>query len=280
MALYLFCLLLLLTKVEYINTVAATRMEIEQLRQQQTKVNDLRNEVKNFADQSVQLTELWVYCTIPRLDLMKEVFAHLQGASSEDLVPLLRSANPRLAQLEMWCGGLLAPQSEAKRRCLSSSIDDMLRSPSRELIVEGNDICHRARLDSLLGRLDNLFAVEDGEPPSSESSFQIAGMRRTPMMESFCSRERGPISDISSSVDSEPALMESALQQAQREAQRARELMRPAVAQLQTDFLRPAAAQLQGMYNFVFAAPQSSTSLSTLSEPLAIEEQSHPTGPG
>merc|ERR1712003_228136 len=80
--------------------------EVQELEAQNTAVGQQREKMKEFWNSAQNLTELWLYRTVPRLDLYKELHSQLEDESEEDLLTNITGANNALQDLEGKLGAL------------------------------------------------------------------------------------------------------------------------------------------------------------------------------
>lgn len=70
---------------------------MKELARQNEQVEKQREKMTEFWSNAQQLTELWLYRTVPRLDLYKEVHNQLED-SREDLLTQMAGANQQLEE--------------------------------------------------------------------------------------------------------------------------------------------------------------------------------------
>merc|ERR550525_982263 len=93
-------------KFEDIDVVQKLEREVSELKEQNTQVHEQREKMKEFWSSAQNLTELWLYRTVPRLDLYKELHSQLEDVNEEDLLTDISGANDALENLESRLGAL------------------------------------------------------------------------------------------------------------------------------------------------------------------------------
>jgi len=107
-AVSLLCVSIVLIRFEDIDTVQQLEREVKQLSKQNEEVEQQRDQMKTFWSNAQNLTELWLYRTVPRLDLYKELQSQLLDAPQEDFLVNISGANQWLEDLEGRLGSLEA----------------------------------------------------------------------------------------------------------------------------------------------------------------------------
>jgi len=100
------CIIILLTRFEEIDVIQQLEREVVQLKEAEKSVQVQREKMNDFWSQAQHLTELWLYRTVPRLDLYKEVHSHLEDAPYEAINPWMEKANKELEDIEKHLGPL------------------------------------------------------------------------------------------------------------------------------------------------------------------------------
>merc|ERR1719487_2155294 len=100
------CLVVLLIRFEEIDVIQQLEREVKELKKAEQNVQEQREKMHQFWSQAQQLTELWLYRTVPRLDLYKEVHSHLEDAPYEDLNKWMNQANVQLENIDKNLGQL------------------------------------------------------------------------------------------------------------------------------------------------------------------------------
>jgi len=105
------CLIVLLTRFEEIDVIQQLEREVAELKKAESNVQNQREKMHDFWSQAQNQTELWLYRTVPRMDLYKEVHSHLEDAPNESINQWMQQANDQLSmiehnlgKLEDWCG--------------------------------------------------------------------------------------------------------------------------------------------------------------------------------
>merc|ERR550525_2170724 len=102
------CLLVMLYRFEEIDIIQQLEREVKELAKQNKQVEQQREKMREFWSNTQQLTELWLYRTVPRLDLYKELHSQLEDENEEDLLTNMTGANNALEMLENNLGALEA----------------------------------------------------------------------------------------------------------------------------------------------------------------------------
>jgi len=107
MVLSMISLVVILIKFEQIDVVQQLEREVKELQKQNEIVEANRQRMRNFWNQAQQLTELWLYRTVPRLDLCKELHSQLEDTQSDkELLTHMKAANMGLTDIESKLGSL------------------------------------------------------------------------------------------------------------------------------------------------------------------------------
>uniref|UniRef100_A0A7S1Q8N8 Uncharacterized protein n=1 Tax=Alexandrium catenella TaxID=2925 RepID=A0A7S1Q8N8_ALECA len=139
------CVVTMLLKFEELDMVQQLEREVKELARQNEQVEKQRERMAEFWGSAQQLTELWLYRTVPRLDLYKEVHSLLED-TEEDTLMKISSANMQLEELESGLGALEAWRSDGNisiddKKCFGKAI---------------NSLCQEQELDSLLVKLEEV----------------------------------------------------------------------------------------------------------------------------
>jgi hypothetical protein len=96
------CLAFILARFEELDVLQQLEREVKELRKAEKDVTDKREKMNEFWGQAQNLTELWLYRTVPRLDLWKEVQECLVGEDmvQEEISGALAIANQQLERLD------------------------------------------------------------------------------------------------------------------------------------------------------------------------------------
>merc|ERR1719401_139080 len=97
----IFCILVLLLRFEDIDVIQQLEREVRQLKKNADEVQDQHQKMNEFWGNAMELTELWLYRTVPRLDLYKEVHQHIEDFSDpKKLCDYMAQSNAMLEDLE------------------------------------------------------------------------------------------------------------------------------------------------------------------------------------
>lgn len=106
-ALNIFCILVLLLRFEDIDVIQQLEREIRILKKNAEEVQEQHEKMNDFWGNAMELTELWLYRTVPRLDVYKEVHQHIEDFSNPaQLCNYMANANQSLQDLEQNLGDL------------------------------------------------------------------------------------------------------------------------------------------------------------------------------
>lgn len=111
------CFVLMLCRFEELDIIQQLEREVKELEKQNQQVQEQNNKMKEFWNNAQQLTELWLYRTVPRLDLYKEIHSQLEDSSKDDLLANICQANQHLEDLQLSIGSLDAWRNDG---CLNS----------------------------------------------------------------------------------------------------------------------------------------------------------------
>jgi len=137
------CVTVVLFKFEEIDTVQKLEREVQDFKEQNSAVGEQREKMKEFWNSAQNLTELWLYRTVPRLDLYKELHSQLEDENEEDLLTNITGANNALEQLEKNLGAL-----EAWRN------DGALKTEDKKLFGKTvNELCQMGHMGDILNHL-------------------------------------------------------------------------------------------------------------------------------
>lgn len=101
-------LIVMLLCFEELDVIQQLEREVKELVRQNEQIEKQRGKMQEFWSHAQQLTELWLYRTVPRLDLYKEVHSLLEDASQEELLMHISGANQALEELDTQLGALEA----------------------------------------------------------------------------------------------------------------------------------------------------------------------------
>merc|ERR1712154_306842 len=118
--------------------------EVKELAKQNKHVEEQRERMRDFWNNAQQLTELWLYRTVPRLDLYKELHSQLEDEGEEDLLTQISGANNALEGLEKKLGHL-----EDWRN------DGELKQEDKKAFGKAvNELCQIGQLGDMLEKLE------------------------------------------------------------------------------------------------------------------------------
>jgi len=137
------CIGFLLYRFEEIDIVQQLERELQELRVVEQNVKEQRQKMREFWNNAQQLTDLWLYRTVPRLDLHHEVRSHLEDTNAEELIGCLLIANTQLEAIDNGLGELCQWRNDG---ALST---EAKKGFGRTL----NQICQEQELDHVLRKL-------------------------------------------------------------------------------------------------------------------------------
>jgi hypothetical protein len=160
-----FCLLVLLSRFEEIDVIQQLEREVKELKKAEENVEKQRKKMHEFWSEAQQLTELWLYRTVPRLDLYKEVHSLLEDPPAEELTKWLALANQELEALESKLGDLDGWRNEG-----AIGLED--KKKFGKLL---NDLCQEQEFDQISKKLDNVLKTQmnflkDSKPQASPNA--------------------------------------------------------------------------------------------------------------
>lgn len=148
-------IVVMLARFEELDIIHQFEMEVKELERQNQQVEQQREKMNEFWNNANNLTELWLYRTVPRLDLYKELHSQLEDAPTEDLLTTMAGANNALEELDKNLGAL-----EAWRQ------DGQLKEDAKKAFGKSiNTLCQERDLGELIDQLGSV--VQD-----SMSQFQ------------------------------------------------------------------------------------------------------------
>merc|ERR1711879_633279 len=77
-------ILLLLARFEEVDAIQTLEREVRQLKDQTDKVQQQSEQMKKFWEEVQHITDIWLFRTVPRLDLHKAKIAELSNQIGED----------------------------------------------------------------------------------------------------------------------------------------------------------------------------------------------------
>jgi len=155
------CVFTMLLKFEEIDIVQQLEREVRELHKQNERVGQQRERMRGFWNNVQQLTELWLYRTVPRLDLYKEIHSQLED-TNEDLLMKISSVNQSLEDLEARLGNLQAWRNDG-----TVTIEE-----KKGFGKAVNALCQEQELDEVLVKLEELTStgMQSLAPPTPTHS--------------------------------------------------------------------------------------------------------------
>lgn len=144
------CIVVVLLRFEEIDTIQQLEQEVQKLTQAARNVGEQREKMRKFWSSAQQLTELWLYRTVPRLDLYKELHSQLEDASHEDLLSNISGANQHLEELEKKLGQLEAWRNDGR----------MGVEVKKQFGKAINQLCQETEFDEILVKLNDIMLKE------------------------------------------------------------------------------------------------------------------------
>lgn len=139
-----YCILVMLWRFEELDVIQQLTREILELSQQKKQLGQQREKMTEFWNNVNSLTELWLYRTVPRLDLYKEVHSQLED-TKDDLITTISGANQQLEDLEGKIGALAAWRTDGE-------ISTEAKKKFGKVI---NGVCQEPDLVEILIKLEN-----------------------------------------------------------------------------------------------------------------------------
>jgi len=147
-----FCLIVMLIRFEQVDVLQQLEREVKTLATQNEAVEGQSARMREFWSNCQQLTELWLYRTVPRLDLYKEIHSQLEDDPAEDLLVNIQGANDQLQTLEK----ILGPLEDWRK-------DGGLNTDSKkEFGRQINQLCKEQDFPVLLNSLEEITANSTG----------------------------------------------------------------------------------------------------------------------
>lgn len=141
------CVMTMLLKFEELDIIQQLEREVKELAKQNEQVEKQRERMREFWSNAQQLTELWLYRTVPRLDLYKELHSLLED-TEEDLLMKISSANQQLEDLDSSLGALQA------WRCDGALTIEAKKGFGKAI----NQLCQEQEFDGILVKLEEVTA--------------------------------------------------------------------------------------------------------------------------
>lgn len=138
---YELCVCMLLMRIDSISFLVASEHKLCYWQREMDRLVEMREDMLSFWTDIQHLTDLWIYHTIPRMDLMKRIHSWLEAAEPGVVIPQLIALNQRLHHLQKVMGGRTA--SSGADKCIADQMIAIIASSS---------------LDALLTNLDQILA--------------------------------------------------------------------------------------------------------------------------
>jgi len=101
------CLAVLLVRFEDIDVIQQLEREVRNLKKASEEVEAQHEKMNEFWGNAMELSELWLYRTVPRLELYKDVHQHIEDCKTpKQLAQYITGANRSLEDLETNLGQL------------------------------------------------------------------------------------------------------------------------------------------------------------------------------
>jgi hypothetical protein len=163
-AMALVAIIVMLVRFEEIDVIQQMEREVKQLEQSTAAVEQQRQRMREFWTNCQQLTELWLYRTVPRLDLYKELHSQIEDVSTENALQSITSSNQHLEELNHHLGPL-----EYWRNDGQVTLDD-----KKAFSKAVNQICQEQELPTILKKLEDVTKSTAG---GNMKSLQNKGLR-------------------------------------------------------------------------------------------------------
>lgn len=154
------CVVTVLIRFEELDVIQQLEREVSALKQAAQNVTQQRDKMVNFWSNAQQLTELWLYRTVPRLDLFKELHSQLED-EKEDLLVNMAGANQLLEDLDRNLGAL-----EAWRNDGTLQVEE--KKAFGKVI---NQLCQEQEFEEILVKLEEItktrMKVLEALPPNA-----------------------------------------------------------------------------------------------------------------
>eukprot|EP00930_Biecheleria_cincta_P059576 TRINITY_DN4527_c0_g1_i1.p1 TRINITY_DN4527_c0_g1~~TRINITY_DN4527_c0_g1_i1.p1 ORF type:complete len:522 (-),score=87.50 TRINITY_DN4527_c0_g1_i1:247-1812(-) len=138
------CIIVMLLRFEELDVIQQLTREVQQLSKHKEQLGQQREKMAVFWNNVHSLTELWLYRTVPRLDLYKEVHSQLED-TKDDLITSLAGANQQLEDLENKLGALEAWRNDG----------EIKTEDKKQFGKVINGVCQEPDLVDILIKLEN-----------------------------------------------------------------------------------------------------------------------------
>lgn len=139
------CIFFVLYEFVDIDIVQQLEQEILDLEAAQKKVEIKHQQMKRFYEKALQVADMWLNYTIPRMELMKQYHGELEDAASEEVMVLLTTINVSMGKLqdglpplEMW--EQEQPLGSEKKKILGEMIMELTRRGTMESLMQMQQI--------------------------------------------------------------------------------------------------------------------------------------------
>ncbi|CAJ1407941.1 unnamed protein product [Effrenium voratum] len=146
------CLIVMLMRFEELDLIQQLEREVKELARQNEQVGKQREDMTKFWSNAQQLTELWLYRTVPRLDLYKEVHNQLEDSGKEDLLNHMAGANQQLEDLERSLGQLKDWKQDGQispeiKKAVGKAINEISKENDLDKMLEKLEEANRKPID-------------------------------------------------------------------------------------------------------------------------------------
>jgi len=138
------CNLVVLARFEEIDIVQQLEQEVWELEKEKISVHVQHETMKEFWSKAQQLTDLWLYRTIPRLNLYSEIHGCLEDVTFKQLCHDLQRANKQLHAFEH-----SLPRIEAWR-----TDGDLAQTYKKQFREALDKVCHERGFNGVLAALE------------------------------------------------------------------------------------------------------------------------------
>lgn len=146
------CLLVCLARFEDIDVVQQLEREVKELVEQNKHVENQREKMREFWTSAQNLTELWLYRTVPRLDMLKEMHSQLEEASQTDLLMHISGANQCVEDLEAKLGDIQAWRNDDGLKTEAKIKTEHKKEFSKAI----NNLCQVSDFKEMLNKLTDV----------------------------------------------------------------------------------------------------------------------------
>jgi len=149
---YVASLTVLVAHIESICEILRLEREVANIKEEHKRLDVVKEQMHDFYDKVQEVIDLWLYRTIPRLDLYKEMNHFLEDSEPMMIINQIETVNKSIATLE----ANLGPLPVWKRRMLADAKDN-----SKKTLTEGvANIIRTTQTDSSLQSLLGVLGDE------------------------------------------------------------------------------------------------------------------------